>query len=380
MDTVVIRAADTNTYAAGIAQAAQALRDGALVIFPTETVYGVAASARSPAAVELLRKTKGRSNRQPFAVHLGQSGHARRYLTTAPPVFRRLARKVWPGPLTLVIEEPSPQKTEVGAGCSAEQLAGIYTDGKVGLRCPDHSAATRLLNEAGVPVVASSANPHGYPPPCDATGALKHLHGVVRFAIDAGQTRFGNASTVVEVCGNDWVVRREGTIDAQTIGRLARSEVLFVCTGNSCRSPMAEFMFRHLLAERLGCVIDDLEPTGYAVTSAGTMSVPDGVASTGALGEMGRRSIDVSTHRSRPITVELIHRSERIYVMSPEHRKAVLDLVPTAAGRVDLLDSNGPIADPFGGSEAEYRRCADHIQRAIETRMEEFLDEDSHWQ
>jgi protein-tyrosine phosphatase len=94
---------------------------------------------------------------------------------------------------------------------------------------------------------------------------------------------------------------------------------------------------------------------------------------------MQRRGLDLSAHRSQPLTVELIHRAEKVYVMSPEHRQAVLALVPAAVGRVELVDPQGPIADPFGGSDADYRTSAEHIQQAVDARLQEFLDEDRSW-
>lgn len=379
MSATVITSGELTPYSEKLVELADALRAGALVIFPTETVYGVAASAANRAATERLRRVKGRSDTQPFTVHIGSRSEARRFLTCPSPLFRRLARRAWPGPLTLIGEESHPERTEVARDCPVDQLREIFHEGTVGLRCPEHPLAAEFLSAARAPVVASSANRAGRPPPTDAQAALAELGELVDYAIDAGRTRLNGSSTIVQVRGNEWSIQRAGVLDARNVERLARTEILFVCTGNSCRSPISEYLFRARLAERLGAPVEKLGELGFVVSSAGTAAVPDGSASAGTLEELSRRGQDAQRHRSQPLTIELIHRAERIYCMMPEHREAVIALVPSAADRTSLLDPAGVIADPIGGGAEDYRACADQIERAIEARVAEVLDDDRNW-
>ncbi len=357
---------------------ASALTEGALVVFPTETVYGVGASAIHPDAVARLRRIKGRTDGRPFSVHLGSPAAARDYVERPSAVLRRFVRKAWPGPLTLIAQTDAAA-TRVAQRCPPGQLAEIFHEDTVGLRCPDHRVAERILSAAAAPVVASSANLAGRPPPRDVEEAMSELGHEVDYVVDGGRARFATASTIVEVRGNDWRIVRAGGIDERTLRRMERSDIVFVCSGNSCRSPMAAALFRRALAERLGVAPEQLEAGGISVTSAGTAAAAGLPASRGAMEEMERRGLSLADHRSRGVTVELLLGAERIYVMTPEHRGSLLELAPGLSHKVELLDPEQRISDPVGGPAEVYTRCADQIERAVLRRAEECFHEHRDW-
>ena len=182
---------------AAIAQAAQILRSGGLVAFPTETVYGLAADAMNPKAIERLNQVKGRPPEKPYSLHLHAAGQMSQFVSTVPPLAQALMARFWPGPLTIV-------------------MTGI--DGtSVGFRLPDHPVAHAFLEACGVPVVAPSANRSGSPPPTDAQEVIAALGEAFDCLLDGGPTQMGRESTVVQVTRDRIDVLREGAIPKETI-------------------------------------------------------------------------------------------------------------------------------------------------------------------
>lgn len=186
---------------AGVARAAKALREGAVVVFPTETVYGVGADALDPAAVRRIFAAKGRPPDNPIIVHAEDAHAARRLAREWPPAAARLADRFWPGPLTIVLPR-------------AREVPDVTTGGldSVGIRVPDHPVAGRLLRAAGIPIAAPSANRSGRPSPTRVEDAKADLGDSVSVYLDAGPTRVGVESTVMSLLGTEPVLLRPGGV------------------------------------------------------------------------------------------------------------------------------------------------------------------------
>ncbi|MEK6797495.1 MAG: L-threonylcarbamoyladenylate synthase [Planctomycetota bacterium] len=372
MATEVIRVDATRRDRQAIRRAADVLRNGGLVAFPTETVYGIGVRADLPAAVARLRDVKGRAAEKALTVHIGSPGAMRLYVPDPPGLAERFARKGWPGPVTLILDVPSSVTPPVLEGRNPATAGAIYYEQTVGLRCPDEATALALLGEVDAPVVASSANAAGEPPPRDAQEVLGGLQGRIDLLLDGGTTRFAKGSTIVRVRAAGYSMIREGVLDAGVVQRMAILRILFVCTGNTCRSPMAAGLARKLIAERLGCRAGDLTDRGILVESAGTSGGLGGAA-TNAKAVMARRGVDLSDHSAATLSADLLGQADYVFVMTQAHLKTVERLAPANSDRVAMLLNDDDVTDPFGGSEEDYERCAAVLERGLRERLREVV-------
>ncbi len=372
-----------------LAECARAVRAGELVVHPAESVYGFG-GALDPRPLEALRALKGRAS-SGFVVLVPRVDEVEELLGAAG---RALADAFWPGPLTLVVDDPA------GRFPSGAKAA----DGSVAVRVPGRAETLALLGEAGRPMTSTSANAPGGRPAVTAEGALAAARALGRemAVLDAGPLCGGPASTLVRLGAPRPAVLREGRVSARDVARalgepspaprdVAASPrgdalrpdtgaarrpsagpepgaepfvVTFVCTGNTCRSPMAEAIARRAF-DRRGM-------SGFHARSAGVAAWPGAPASDGALRAAAESGLDLEAHRSEPLSRETAESSSLLLCMGRSHLARTEAL--GGGGRCRLLKEmaggGGEVADPFGRSDRAYRETFAELEAAVEAVVE----------
>lgn len=185
---------------------AKSLAEGGLVVFPTETVYGLGANALLEESVKNIFKAKGRPSDNPLIVHVASKNQVSEVVSAIPKAAEKVMEHLWPGPITLIMPRASRISNAVTAGLDT-----------VAVRFPSHPVARRLLVEAGVPVAAPSANTSGRPSPTKAAHVVEDLDGKVDYILDGGNCSVGLESTVLDTTVTPPQILRPGGISKQQL-------------------------------------------------------------------------------------------------------------------------------------------------------------------
>ena len=193
MNTIIIKINPNRPAITIIKKTAQILKDGGLVVLPTDTVYGLVCDATNPKAVKKLFKIKKRPLTQPLSIAIADFTHIYKYVESMPDTAKILAKKFLPGPLTIILKK-------------SKTIPDIVTADRndIGIRIPDCKIVLSLLKILKRPIVIPSANIHNHPSPTNAQRVLKDLDGKVDLILDGGKTKHGKESTIVS-CINDKV-------------------------------------------------------------------------------------------------------------------------------------------------------------------------------
>ena len=341
----------------------ECLRGGGVVGLPGETTYfrAVVASGEDSA---VQNPPDGETAR---TVLVSSADEVAGVIPDLPTSAERLMRRAWPGPL--IVTAPHDMLSFSGPGLS-QTIAGLPNEDGIRFKRTGHSVPRSVVEHLQTPLLAI----HSFAESSRTVSAaeLTETPGQLDLVADAGDVRYPRAATHVVVNREDWTMSQEGVYSPTSLRRLSARLILFVCTGNTCRSPMAEGLFRHMLAERLGCSDAELVDRGYMVLSAGISAGGGMPASPATLQILRDRGIDLSEHASQPLTASLLDLADHVYTMTSAHREVIMRERPDASGRVSLLSRDGEsIPDPIGGGLDEYRSC----ERAIEQNLRLILED-----
>lgn len=352
-----------------VLRAADALRAGKLVGLPTETVFGIAASMTQASGMQSLKDALEIKGHPGWVIHIPSAASVAGFVSHVPSLARRLIRRLWPGPVSIQLPVDHADVERLASRLGRQTAAEAMVEGFLTFRCTEIELTRDILHSSGEPVTVVGVTTHQR---VDVAEDLpKSLLQKLSVVVAGPAPRYKNPSTLVRIAGHHLEVVREGAIAERVIRRLEDMVIVFVCSGNTCRSPMAAGLATRILSETLHIPIAELPNAHVLVRSAGVHAARGMPAAPEAVKIAGEMGADIHQHRSVPLTDDLLRRADMIYTMTQAHRDEIISHAPLMAEKTFTLDPDGDIEDPIGKGEQVYRRTAQRIEKLIRNRVAE---------
>jgi len=327
-----------------IRKAVNACKENKVIAFPTETGYRVGGRMSAPGIEKRLREITGHLGTEPFTYYVSDWWMLDALKVSKAPLVRLRVRQFWPGSAALVVPD--------------------LTGRKIRIRFPSNKVALALIRETGEPLIAAGASRSGRLSPHTGRQALENFCGDFDCLIDGGKTEFSLDSTVVDLTGGVPGILRKGaqspevekTVERIRSGKCPRRRILIVCTGNACRSPMAEGWLKREIEEK--GLSEEIE-----VFSCG-IRARDGVPCTlGTEIVMRHRKIDLPKFRSRLCRQGDLWSSDLIIAMAPQHALEIAKILPSVKERTITLNVDDPIGKGLDVYEKTFRDIEIQLER-----------------
>jgi L-threonylcarbamoyladenylate synthase len=347
-----------------IHQAVQALAEGELIALPLEGSYVLSALATHPAAVARLEQHSPPGTTG--CLILASAEAAADFLPLLSPSQERLLQRSWPGPV--MFRFPGALSEGLGAELPAASARQATPDDLLQLLVTANEAVVEILRLLPAPLLVRT--------PVSETAvvvdaAAPQWDRIADVVLDAGPIVQSGVPTIVSIAGERWRVDARGLVELEAVRDAGCETFLFVCTGNTCRSPMAAAVFRKLLAGQLQCAEDELPAHGYRVVSAGLAAPHGAPASPEAVELVESRGGRLSRHQSQPLSSKLLAQADYVFTMTNSHRATILQHHPELGARVrTLADDGSDVVDPIGQGMDEYQRCLDEISRHLQRMLQ----------
>ncbi len=371
-----------NPEAKAVKAAVDILRQGGVIVYPTDTLYGLGIDVQNPKAVHKLYLIKQRDPNIPVSLMVHTLDDVEQIVGMLPVEIYAQLKKLLPGKFTVLLEHRSSGILPV----FEEYAQHLYRPLKIGFRIPELSLCARLSKKFGGPISTTSANISGKGNLKSVTDIIAHFGDKMDLILDGGEISSAKGSTILDFTKHPVMLVREGDIPYKKVQKILAGtplrkkkklmDVLFVCSGNINRSAMAEGILKAML-------VRTRYKDYFHIHSAGTLNLPPTPAHEYTLQVTAENNIDLSKHRSKYLTEHVLENSDLVIVMAMDHKYYIERKYPQFAEKVVLLKEwhrrnklHVPsIADPMGCDLDFYRTVFKEIHKEIKRIMPFLMSE-----